>query len=113
MGCSLKNELMCGECICGYAYLGALFEVFCSLGVVDDLVEVAIGDGCIVCGIGPFDAVVDLLAQLPHQFLFLHPRAFDHFAGVRSQQAERLPAFHIFALHAWLLTKLTCDSIWA
>jgi len=102
-----------GECICGYAYFRALFEVFCSLGVVDDLVEVAVGDRCIVCGIGPLDAVVDLLAQLPHQFLLFHPRALDHFAGMRPQQAERLPAFHVFALHVCLLTKLTCDSICA
>lgn len=95
------------------AYLREFLQVFGALGVVNDLVVVPIGDGCIVGRVGPLDAIVYLLSQFPHQFFLFLPCPFNHLAGMRPQQSERFLAFNILTLHEERITRLTCDSICA
>jgi hypothetical protein len=90
---------MGGIGICRDAYLGEFLQVFGALRVVNDLVVVAVGDGCIVGRVGPLDAIVYLLPKFPHQFLLFLPCPLDHLAGMRPQQSKGLLAFNILTLH--------------
>lgn len=65
------------------AYFDKLFKVFGSLGVVEDVVVVAVGNGRVVGRVGSLDTVVNLLAQLLQQLLLLLLGALHHLASVR------------------------------
>ena len=113
LGRTLQKEAVWRLGVSGDTYFGELFEVLGSPGVVEDVDIFVVGNGGIVGGVCAFDAVVDLFAQRPQQFLFLHPHPFDDLTGMRPQQSERFLALHILALHRSRSTKFTCDSICA
>lgn len=84
-----------------------------SLGLVDDLLEVAVGDGGVVGGVGAFDAVVELVLHLLHHLLPFPPHAFHHLASVGLEQPEGLLAVSVLALGGEAGTKLAWASILA